>query len=82
MCPLSYSTDRVGMIFRATSSGKGSVAAIELNTGTMVRRRSGQRSSVKPLVAIRTFSARTTARGVSMRHRPPSRRSEVAGVSP
>ena len=56
--------------------------AIELNTGTIVRRRPGQRSSVKPLVAIRILSARTTARGVSMRHRPPSRRNDVAGVWP
>jgi hypothetical protein len=38
------------MICRAMASGSGAVAAIELNTGTMVRRRPGQRSPVKPLV--------------------------------
>src|SRR5438093_1312459 len=82
MWPLSYKTERVGMIARATSSDKGAVAAIEENTGTMVRRRPGHRSSVKPLVASSTFSARTIPRGVSTRQPAPSRDKESAGVSP
>ena len=41
----------------------------------------GKRQSVNPLVASNTLSACTTARGVSMRQRLPSRRSESAGVS-
>ena len=82
MCPLSYNTGRVGMIARATSSDSGAVAAIDENTGTMVRRRPGHRSSVKPLVASSTFSARTIPRGVSMRQPAPSRDKDSAGVSP
>src|SRR5579864_9596671 len=82
MWPLSYSTERVGMMDRASSSGKGAVAAIEEKIGTMVRPRPGQRPPVKPLVAIKTFSARTSARGVLMRHHPPSRDIEIAGVWP
>ena len=70
------------MISRATASDNGAVAAIDENTGTMVRRRPGQRLSVNPLVASSTFSACTTARGVSMRHRLPSRRNDSAGVLP
>ena len=64
MWPLSYRTERAGMIARTTSSDSGAVAAIDENTGTMERRSPGHRSSEKPFVASSTLSARTVARGV------------------
>ena len=52
------------MTFAARSGFSGSVAAIALKTGMMVCLRPFQRSSEKPLVAIRIFSAVISPRGV------------------
>ena len=48
-----------GTVLEVALHDDGAVAAIEENTGTMVRRSAGQRSSVKPLVASSTLSERT-----------------------
>jgi len=70
------------MICRAISSGSGSVAAIR------AEHRHNRAAQARPEIVGETVGGDqdlvdpTTAHGVSMRHRPPSRRNDVAGVRP